>query len=339
MNKYTASSLPQNEYWELITSTLSSYEVKEILSDGKIKTYKVEDDYFLINDVWNIDNVGQIPNFAQQYKEYKYRRKNIVFSSANPMVSLEFKFVFYHKLFTDIVSLSSLFNSVYSKFNRLNEYLSERHPKLSSLLELDIDKEEKLWIWWLTNKGIATTQKTKIAAYGEYENKAPIAIFLRTIYDYLSKQTDTREEWKKDKWDVRVLNKKYGIKYSRSKTNYYLDFKKIQNEEFRRLFKEYIKIRLLGARNFSWATAYDYLYNIPGFLNFISKLEPDWNDLNHLTREHFEKYLEYVNHYAKNNIKQKNANPTRYIFHNIIYIKKFLEDSQRYESSIAPKNL
>ena len=80
MNKYTASnSLPQNEYWDLITSTLSSYEVKEILSDGKVKRYKVDDNYFLVNDVWKVDTVGKIHNFAEQYKEYKGTGENIKF--------------------------------------------------------------------------------------------------------------------------------------------------------------------------------------------------------------------------------------------------------------------
>ncbi|WP_050613319.1 tyrosine-type recombinase/integrase [Bacillus testis] len=338
MNKYTASnSLPQNEYWDLITSTLSSYEVKETLGDGKIKTYKAEDDYFLVNDVWEVDTVGQIPNFTESYKEYKGTRKKIVFSSANPAVSLELKFVCYHKLFNDQWSLSSAFIGFKSKMNHLNEYLNENHPHLSTLLELDIDKEEKRWIWWLTNKGVATTQITKDAVYGNLENKSALAGFLRSIYDYLSEQTDTREEWEKDRWDVRVLNKQYGIEYSLSSTHYYLDFNRIQNKEFRKHFKKYIKNRLLGARNFSWGTALRYSLNCKVFLDFISDLEPDWNGLNEITREHFEKYLEYLNHYVTNNIKQKNANPTHFITKNISIVKVFLEDSQRYEYSIAPK--
>ncbi|MFD6510385.1 transposase [Bacillus sp. NPDC060175] len=148
MNKYTANNvLPQNEYWDLITSTLSSYEVKEILSDGKVETYKTEDDYFLVNDVWERHTIGQIPNFAEQYEKYKSTGNKMIFSSENPSVSLELKFVFFQKLFNDGWSLSSTFAGYSSGLNRLNEYLNERHPRLPSLLELDIDKEEKQWIW------------------------------------------------------------------------------------------------------------------------------------------------------------------------------------------------
>ncbi|UPW84008.1 tyrosine-type recombinase/integrase [Lysinibacillus sp. Ag94] len=338
MNKYTASNaLPQNEYWDLITSTLSSYEAKEVLGDGKLKTYKVEGDYFLVNDVWNVDTIGKIPNFAEQYKEYKNAGRKIIFSSENPSVSLELKFVFYLKLFNDGWRLSSAFNSNRTELKRLNEYLNERHPRLPSLLALDIDKEEKQWIWWLTNKGIATTQITKDALYGNSENKSASARFLRSIYNYLSEQTDTREELEKDRWDVRILNKKYGIKSNPSKNDYYINFEKVQNEEFRKHSKKYIKNRLLGARNFSWGTARNYIIHLSMFLNFVSELEPDWNSLNELTREHFEKYLEYLNHYTKNNLKQKNANPTSFTIKNIGYVKVCLEDLQRYEYSIAPK--
>ncbi|MFJ8088980.1 tyrosine-type recombinase/integrase [Lysinibacillus sp. NPDC095746] len=338
MNKYTErNSLPQNEYWDLITSTLSSYEAREVLGDGKLKTYKAENDYFLVNDIWKVDTVGQIPNFAELYKEYKNAGRKITFSSENPSVSLELKFVFYLKLFNDEWSLSSAFNSSKTNLNRLNEYLNERHTRLPSLLELDIDKEEKQWIWWLTNKGVATTRILKNSVYGDFENKSALASFLRSIYNYLSEQTDTREEWEKDRWDVRVLNEKYGIEYNRSMSHYYVDIKKIQNEEFRKHFKKYIKNRLLGARNFSWSATRECLRFNQLFLNFINEIEPDWNGLKDLAREHFEKYLEYLNHYAKINLKRRDANPTFYKIRNIGYVKTFLEDCQRYESSIAPK--
>lgn len=58
--------LPQNEYWHLITSTLASYEVKDISSEGIVKRNLMKDDYFLVNDVWNVNDIGQIPNFKSK---------------------------------------------------------------------------------------------------------------------------------------------------------------------------------------------------------------------------------------------------------------------------------
>ncbi|MFF2288737.1 hypothetical protein [Peribacillus butanolivorans] len=72
MKKIVASnSIHKSEYWDLITTTLSSYEVKDISDDGKVKRSLVKDDYFLVNDVWNVNDIGQIPNFEEQFNKYK----------------------------------------------------------------------------------------------------------------------------------------------------------------------------------------------------------------------------------------------------------------------------
>ncbi|WP_350338895.1 hypothetical protein [Paenibacillus sp. UMB7766-LJ446] len=68
------NSTPKSEYWDLITSTLSTYEVKDISNDGKVTRRVVDDNYFLVNDIWNIHDIGKIPNFEEQYN----KRKGIV---------------------------------------------------------------------------------------------------------------------------------------------------------------------------------------------------------------------------------------------------------------------
>lgn len=157
----------------------------------------------------------------------------------------------------------------------------------------------------MDNKGLKTTLSTKNLKYGEYKTKAPQAAFLRKMYEKLYYLTDTREEWEKDKWDARVLNKKYGISYNTSDTHYYIDFTTIHNDVFKQHVKKYIKTRLLGGKKFSLGTAMNYLRFVPRFLNFISQLEPNWSNLNNLTRKHIENYLEYLHYYAKNNLKYK----------------------------------
>jgi integrase len=330
-------SIPKSEYWDLITSTLSSYEVKIISSDGKVQTRLVEDDYFLVNDVWNVNDIGQIPNFEQQFKRYKGSSKEVKFLTEIKNIGLELKFVFYHKLFNDELSLMSFYFSYKTNLNKLVLFLNEKHSHLHTLLELDVEKTEKQWIWWLNNEGVKTTQPNKNVKYGEYESKTPAANFFRFVYEKLFKLTDTREEWEKDRWDVRVLNDNYGVDYNQSKTNYYIDFASIQNAIFKQYFKKYIKTRLLGGGKFGWGSAINYLIYAPKFFNFISKLEPNWYDLNGLTRKHIERYLEYLRHYAKNNLKMKNANPKLFVVHNLECVYTFLKDTQRYDYSIAPE--
>nr|WP_238439298.1 tyrosine-type recombinase/integrase [Bacillus cereus] len=73
------------------------------------------------------------------------------------------------------------------------------------------------------------------------------------------------------------------------------------------------------------------------FLDFISQLEPNWSNLNTLTRKHIENYLEYLHYDAKNNLKTKDANPKGHIIANLTLVHTFLQDTQRFEYSIAPK--
>ena len=78
--------------------------------------------------------------------------------------------------------------------------------------------------------------------YGEYNVKTSVASFLKNMYKKLLYMTDTRNEWEKDRWDVRVLNKKYGISYIASGTRYYLDFTNIHNDVFKQHFKNILKL-------------------------------------------------------------------------------------------------
>ncbi|MDA2438688.1 site-specific integrase [Bacillus cereus] len=338
MKKNIANHLfPQSEYWDLITSTLTSYEVKEISSDGTLKRRLVKDDYFFINDIWNVNDIGQIPNFEERFKKYKGARKELKFVTECFTISQELKFVFYYQLFNDELSFSTLFLSYNSYLKKLIQFLNEKHAQLYSLLDLNIDKAEKEWILWLDNKGLKTTSSTKNLKYGEYKTKAQQTYFLRKMYEKLLHLTDTREEFEKDRWDVRVLNKKYGISYNTSDTHYYINFTTIHNDVFKQYLKKYIKTRLLGGKKFSWGTAMNYMKYVTRFLNFISQLEPNWSTLNTLTRKHIESYLEHIHYYAKNNLKSKNANPKNHIFENLNCVHVFLQDTQRFEYSIAPE--
>ncbi len=328
--------IQKTEYWNLITSTLSSYEDRVIFGDGAIKRKFVKDDYFLMNDVWNVNDIGKIPRFGEKFNNYNGTGKNLNFSTVKHTIGLEIKFVFYHKLFSED-SFTSLFVAGKTNLNRLAQFLNEKYPDLHSLLVLDVDKAEKEWIWWLDNRGIKTTTTKINLQYGEYKFNATVANFLRSMYEKLFNLTDTREEWEKDRWDVRVLNTNYGVKYNATDTIYYLNFLHIDNLVFRRFFKKYIKTRLLGGGRFSWGTALYYMRALPRFFNFISELEPEWNDLNGLTREYIEKYLEHLYHYKKNNSKQKNSNLKKFISSNLECTYMFLRDTQRFDYIIAPE--
>lgn len=225
---------------------------------------------------------------------------------------------------------------------RLAEFINEKYPNINSFKELDIEKTNIQWINWLNNLNI-TIRKKHVAHSKMYSkdfyHKTAIANYLEITINTFNTLTDEQEEWEKDVWDVRNLEQ-YGITYSKSSTNYYINFSKINNLKIREELKIYIKQRLIANNKFSWNTARNYLLFIPPFINFISELEPTWNDLKGLERQHILKYIEWLNIYAKENLTQKNANPKLYVSHSLTHIQKFLSDIQLREYDIAPiKNI
>ncbi|MBT2655373.1 tyrosine-type recombinase/integrase [Bacillus sp. ISL-18] len=327
----------QITFHERLQHELSSYPVKTVQADGSVIVQHVQNSYFLISDSWGINFLKDIPQFQEMVENYTGTNRNVHFQINSPSVSLEVKYVWHQKLFREEWALGSIFNGYSPHLKRLAEFLNQKYPALPSLLDLDIDRAKREWWYWLERQGVSTQRTTQNMTYGEYTINSHSANFLQNIHSNLFELTDTREEWEKDRWDVRVLQDTYGIAYVKSMTNYYVDFTKIGQLNMRWQVKKYIKQRLLSKNNFSWGTAQEYLKFFPQFFSFIFSLEPTWNDLIQLKRSHLEKYIEWLHSYANSNVKRKDANPARYISERLHAVGKFLEDIQRYEYDIAPE--
>ena len=321
-----------------ITKTLSKYTEKVINEDKSVTYTEIPTTYFLENDKWHIDFFGDIEQFKNQVKNYKYANKNISFPFNNENLNKEMKFIVYSKLFSDEWGLQAVLMGQMQFIRRLAEFINEKYPNINSFKELDLEKVNIQWIDLLDNLNISTTKK-QIADSKIYEKdiyyKSPIANFLEVTIKYFNSLIDEREEWEKDKWDVRNLEQ-YGVSYNKSEHSYYVDFGKINNPKIREEVKKYIRQRLITNNKFSWGTAKKYLIFLPKFFNFISELEPSWNDLKGLERQHILKYIEWLNIYVKDNLTQKNSNPKIYVTTSLRIIQKFLSDIQLREYDIAP---
>ncbi|PRT15430.1 transposase [Bacillus toyonensis] len=324
-------------FHERLQHELSSYHVKTIEKDGSISIHHVKDLYFLVNDIWNISFLKNIPQFLGMVEKYKSTNQNVRFQINNATVNLEVKYVWYQKLFKEEWSLSSIFRAQTTHLRRLTAFLNEKYPNLPSLLDLDINKAEREWWLWLEQQGVATQKTIQHITYGKYINKTTVANFLRRIHSNLFELTDTREEWEKDRWDVRILHDTHGITYNKSLCEYYLDFTKIEQVDMRKQIKKYVKYRLINKNHFSWGRAVEYLKFLPQFLSFMFSLEPEWNDLKGLKRVHMEKYIESLYTDFKCSVKRKGAHLERYVSERLKCVGKFLEDIQQYEYDMAPK--
>ena len=322
-----------------ITETLSKYTEKKINKDKSVTYTEIPTTYFLENNTWDIDFFGNIEQFKEQVANYKYDHKNIHFSINNKNLNTEIKFIIYNKLFTDEWGLQSTLKGQSNYLRQFSKFINEKYPNTNSMLELNFDKANIQWIDWLNNNGIKILEKnnTNSKLYNKdcMKNTA-IANFFKYMVNSFCKIIDERDEWEKDKWDIRNLER-YGINYSESSGRYFINFSEIDNIEIRKSLKQYIKLRLLNNNKFSWNTAIKYLNYIPKFINFILKLEPTWNDLKNLDRQHILKYIEWLNIYATESLNNRNSNPKRYIATSISCVAKFLSDIQIREYDIAPK--
>lgn len=276
-----------------ITKTLAKYTKKEVNKDKSVTYTEIPTTYFLDNDKWHIEFFGDIEQFKEQVENYNYTIKNISFPFNNENINKEMKFIVYNKLFSDEWSLQSTATAQNQFIRRLAEFINEKYPNINSFKELDLEKANIQWIDWLNANGIKTF-KTQNIVGKDYENKTAIANFLEFIMNTFDTLTDEREEWEKDKWNVRNLEQ-YGITYSKSTKEYNLNFEKINNLKIREEVKKYIRQRLIANNKFSWNSARSYLNFITLFINYICELEPTWNDLKNLQRQHILSYIEYLN--------------------------------------------
>lgn len=318
----------------VIEETLSSYIEKFVQSDGSVEYKEINDRYFLENDSWNVNVVCEIEQFKESYSKYNQKRKNIIFSLKNKNINLEFKYVYYKKLFNEEWGFSNVFK--YQKHNiKLIEFLNSKYPDTNSFLELDIDKVEIVWRDWLHNNGIdIVTKKTTRSNGKTYEITTAYVTYLRRIYKYFFKESDKRDEFEKDTWDVRILKKYYGVSYSTSDTAYLMTFKNIPQSTIREECKLYFKERLLSKNNFSYSTARQHCSAISLFFSFINEIEPSWDSIENLNRNHILQYIVYLNkHYATSSNKKANVN---YNIRNAINkISEFIFDIQLREYKIA----
>lgn len=326
-----------SKFQDKITNVLSKY-TEIIINEDKTVLYKdITTDYFLENNDWYLGFFGCIEQFKNQVEYNDYNRV-LCFPFNNKNIAKEIKFIVYNKLFSNQWSLKSIFSLIKYNINKLSDFLNIKYPNLTSLQQLDLQKANVQWIDWLENENIKLKRKNSTLSKLRNKNyiiNTNIVNFLVNIINLFNDLNDEREEWLKDKWDIRKLEA-YGINYNKADSNHYLNFNKINNLKLREIFKKYIKQKLIANNKFSWSTASTYLKFIPPFLNYMCKLEPFWNDLKELNRHHIEKYLEWLNIYIKNNLTRKNANPKQYKIRALSTIESFLLDIQDREYDIAP---
>ena len=154
MKKIKLVGSEEIEIHEGLEKELSAYFEKTVHEDGSVSVEQICNSYFFDNDKWNINVIGEIKQFKETVENYNHTSQNIHFRLNNPLVNLEVKYVYYQQLFNDLWTIKSVLSQ--SPLRRVTEFLNEKYSKLSSLLDLDIEKAEREYLFWLNEKGIQT---------------------------------------------------------------------------------------------------------------------------------------------------------------------------------------
>lgn len=318
------------EYRNKIINELGYYSDITIKSDKTIIYKKIDTEYFLENDVWKLKDLKEVNNFREFCSTHTLYMKNIKFLFANNNINLEMKYIAFKKIFSNEWALSSLFHHYGNSFKNFAEFINTKYPNINSIFELERNKVDIQWVDWLNKRGLKIDLQIFENTNGKtYKHRKNLTIFWINIYDYLQKQADEREEWEKDSWDIRKLAK-YGIDFNYTLLNYYISFNKIDNCFFKLLVKKYIKAKLLSKNNFKHSTAQGYIPALYEFLNFISTIEPTFNELKKLNRTHIEKYIEYINKKSLERPKRFKLNNS-YISVRLTKIEAFIAYIQLYD--------
>lgn len=316
---------------DYMRNELSSYVVRNIDEDENVQKVIVNNPYFLIENSWHINFFRTISNFKSYLENPTFNRKKIYFPFKNELINLELKFFVYRKIFQDEWTMNTMFVGQANNIQLFNRFVNEVYPYLNSLTDLNIDKANREWLSWLERNGVSTSY---ISKRDGYKVKSPRAKYLLNLLTEFNKLIDFRDEWEKDIWEAKNLNKEYGVYFNQAASHTKMDFTAIKNMRFREETKQYLKRRLLS-NDLTWGSARNYLNCIPSFLDFIFSLEPDWDNLTKLTRNHIEKYLEQLNKDLKDN--QRVTNSRHYIIKAVSLVKKYLQGLQEVYSDLAPE--
>ena len=334
-------SVDDTLYRKKLINILSKYAERMISNDGSITTKTISDDRFFTNTKWDVPLFHDIFQFQEKCKEMnrkKYLPVQFDFPSEN--LNLEAKIVAFRKIFDEDWSLSNLLGNQRKHLQLAAKFIQNCHPRLNSFLDFNLSTLTEEWVDWLQKRGtpIMTTSAEnarRMAQRGRgYAHKTCLALFLPNLCKWLQKYLDDREEWEKDGWDVRNLEK-YGISYNKTALSYYMYFDCIHNLSLREYAKKYIKHKLLN-KTFAWNTARMYMSYLPMFFNWVTQMEPSWIDLKDLERKHILEYIVHLDEYIRTRPLPRNANPAQYKNRALTIAHKFLSDMQLFGTEVAP---
>lgn len=290
--------------------------MKALKEIQELPVFDIPDTYK--NDKWDITSWDKYKNSHRSEKsswrlsciDSKYQFDFSLIK--NESLREEMKYVLYS--FYEIKNICIETLSIYYKsFQVLSEYVNEYN--ISSILEIKDESYER----FLTGKEIGlackkdndTKKKLSKERYLHF-----LTISKEALNEYHTKDIPER---KKLVWHADKLPCKKGLTGARN-----LDFRDIENEEFRKLAQDFCYAFL---PLFSFQAIYTYLKSVKVFFGWLTS-HPEIEHLNQVDRDLIENYFLYLR--TESNFSKNTANTC------ILYLKKFFEWGQLFRIETMP---
>ena len=187
-----------------------------------------------------------------------------------------------------VLKASSLRTDLTS-YNVVNSFLSEKHPKMESLLELPLDTLVKDMKKWLLSNGKSLTTREISKRIGKDQQNESIHIrYLRKVYEYLTPE-DERPEREKDIWKLDKL----GLTLIDNPiiNTETINFTKIVQDEMRKEVKDAAFMEL---QTRAVGTVSAEIVAINRFSSYLAENFPDIQSMADINRDIVESYLIYL---------------------------------------------
>jgi len=208
-----------------------------VWSEEKLQHFREHLTGFWAQDAWNMAECPLV-------NEHMHRPKGgyvdvYRFSCLSSTINTELKYACWY-CFSQGLWTSLVYGRA-ARLHRIIDWLNQTAPRAGSLLERSREKSQVSLRSYLSEHGRWHPHKiTKLRAshetYQIVQDDMCIYLFNR-IYDIIASVYDDREEYDKDIWDVRKL----GLPFNASKSNYKVNFTRIEQPWLRQLTKRFMR--------------------------------------------------------------------------------------------------
>ena len=283
---------------------------KITITQGKLNEINEFLNGYWEKDVWDFSD--------DIFTQYKFDGRDVTgkldFSPMNNPIKDEAKYFILSSIIAREISLKTLKYNYNKAINHLAEFLAKYYPALTSFAVINHNKASIKWRTYLVGKGY------KLNKNGGLTNIVLNSLFnklYKSLYDFY----DERDEFEKDKWDIRKIAPS---KMTISTGKYTLNFNRIPNP-FRDTIKNYLKVNV---GRYSFLYCENMVIKLADFLKYINQKYPNWTSFNELSRQDIEGFISwYMPQTKETKHKMKET---------LLQMRRFLEYIQIAEYPEAP---